>query len=258
MRDRLDSLKECISGQVENFVLFDTTDSTHALATKIIAGMDDESQHLGATLILANRQDQGQGRGERTWESPEGGLYMSWLRSGIKATTIAQLPMLAAVAAHDAISHIGVPNARIKWPNDILVDGRKIAGILVYARHGESSWVTVGLGVNLLTAPDLGDANAVQATSVAELVELGDVESWRHDIVCNFINRLENLMKDPERGIEGWRDLLIQSPGDTVDVRLGSGSMVSGTIVEITEEGFLKIRENGNERVITGGDIIES
>ena len=157
---------EELAKHVENLVLFDVTDSTHALARKIIVGMDDESQRLGATLILTDRQDKGEGRGGRCWESPTGGLYMSWLRSGIKAETIARLPMLAAAAAHDAITRIGVSDARIKWPNDILVNGRKLAGILVFARHGDTTWVTVGLGVNLETVPDVDKTEGLPAISV--------------------------------------------------------------------------------------------
>ena len=108
LRERLDHLMEELARHVENLVLFEVTDSTHALARRIITEMDEESQKLGATLILADRQEKGVGRGDRSWESPAGGLYMSWLRSGIKAETITQLPMLAATAAWDAITRIGV------------------------------------------------------------------------------------------------------------------------------------------------------
>jgi biotin-(acetyl-CoA carboxylase) ligase len=162
---------------------------------------------------------------------------MSWLRSGIKAETIAQLPMLAAAAAHHAITRTGVADARIKWPNDILANGRKIAGILVFARHGETSWVTVGLGINLETVPVVEEGNGPPATSVAEQIGEGDVDTLRYELVCTFVDELDRMMEDPHPAIENWRELLIQRPG---------------------EEGFLKIRENGKEWVITGGDVIES
>jgi BirA family biotin operon repressor/biotin-[acetyl-CoA-carboxylase] ligase len=249
---------EELASHVENLVLFEVTDSTHALARQIIAEMDEESQKLGATLILADRQEKGEGRGDRSWESPVGGLYMSWLRSGIRAETIAQLPMLAASAAHDAITRIGVSDVRIRWPNDILVGGRKLAGILVFARHGDTTWVTVGLGVNLETAPVVDETEGVPATSITDLLGAGDVRSWRHDLVCTFIDQLDRLMEDPAPAIDRWRTLLMQRPGDTVNVRLASGEVVSGTLLQLTDEGFLKIRENGKERVVTGGDVIES
>jgi len=258
LRDRLDKLTEELAQHVENFVLFDVTDSTHALARQIIAEMDEESQKLGATLILADRQEKGQGRGDRNWESPEGGLYMSWLRSGIRAETIAQLPMLAAAAAHHAISRIGVSDVRIRWPNDILVGGRKLAGILVFARHGDTTWVAVGLGVNIETAPMLDESAGPPATSVVELLGNGDTQAWRHEIACTFIDQLDRLMVKPAPAIQRWRELLIQQPGDVVSVCLASGVEVSGTLLAVTEDGFLKIKEDGKERLVTGGDVIES
>jgi len=256
--NRLGRLRKGLAAHVENLVLFKITGSTHALARTLIAEMDDEQQNLGSTLILADRQDGGEGRGNREWESPAGGLYMSWLRSGLTTETIAQLPMLAAAAAHAAVTGIGVPNARIKWPNDILVNGSKLAGLLVFARHGETSWVTIGLGVNLETAPIIDSGDALPATSVADHVAEGDVESWRHDIVCTFVTELDHSIADPKPALEIWRSLLIQQPGDSITVRLASGKAVSGTLVDLSEEGFLRIRSNGKERVITGGDIIES
>ncbi len=258
MRDRLHQLTAELGQHVENFVLFSVTNSTHALARQIIAEMDDESQKLGATLILADSQERGEGRGDRGWESPPGGLYMSWLRSGIKAETIAQLPMLAAAAAHHALSDLGISDLRIKWPNDILVGDRKLAGILVFARHGETTWVAVGLGVNIETTPVLDENARLQATSVTELLGEGNPDVWRDRIVCTFVNRLDELMHEPGPAIEQWRELLIQRPGDTVSVRLATGQIVSGTLVEFTDEGFLKVTENGKQRVITGGDVIES
>jgi BirA family biotin operon repressor/biotin-[acetyl-CoA-carboxylase] ligase len=255
---RLERLRQELGQHVENIVLFDVTDSTHALARKIITEMDEESQKLGATLILADRQDRGQGRGGRGWKSPEGGLYLNWLRSGITADTIARLPMLAAAAALEAITQIGIEGARIKWPNDILIDGRKVAGILVYARHSGASWVTVGFGVNLESVPEIEGDEGLQATSVAEEIGIGDIEVWRHAIVCSFIHGLDRLMAEPGPALANWRQSLIQQPGDTVAVRLASGSVASGTLVDVTEEGFLKLRANGKQRVITGGDVIES
>jgi BirA family biotin operon repressor/biotin-[acetyl-CoA-carboxylase] ligase len=183
---------------------------------------------------------------------------LNWLKSGIKAETIAQLPMLAAAAANDAITQIGVEDVRIKWPNDILVGGRKLAGILVFARHGDTTWVTVGLGVNLETVPVIEAGEGLPATSVADLLGDGDPRIWRHDLAATFIDQLDSMMEDPAPAIDRWRNLLIQRPGDSVSIRLASGKVVSGTLLQLTDEGFLKIQENGKERVVTGGDVIES
>jgi len=258
LRTRLDKMTQELSEHVENLVLFQVTESTHAMARRVIAEMDDESQMLGATLIVADRQDVGEGRGDRTWESPEGGLYLNWLRSGLGSETIARLPMLAATAAHAAVSGIGVSGARIKWPNDILIDGRKLAGLLVFARHGETNWVTVGLGVNLESTPTLDHPEALPATAIAEHVDGLDLENWRHTLVCTFISELDRSMEEPGPALARWRELLIHRPGDAMRVRLSSGKVVTGTLVDLSDEGFLRLRENGEERVVTGGDIIEN
>jgi BirA family biotin operon repressor/biotin-[acetyl-CoA-carboxylase] ligase len=257
-RTRLDKMTHELSEHVENIVLFEVTGSTHEMARRVIAEMDDESQKLGATLIVADRQDSGEGRGDRTWVSPEGGLYLNWLRSGLDAETITRLPMLAATAAHAAVTGIGVSGARIKWPNDILVDGKKLAGLLVFARHGERNWVTVGLGVNLVSAPTLDDPEALPATAATEQVSELNLESCRHSLACTFISELDRSMDEPGPALARWRELLVHRPGDTMQVRLSSGKVVSGTLVDLSEEGFLRLKTNGDERVITGGDIIES
>jgi BirA family biotin operon repressor/biotin-[acetyl-CoA-carboxylase] ligase len=258
LRERVDKMNQELSEHVENLVLFEVTGSTHGMARRVIAEMDDESQKLGATLIVADRQDSGEGRGDRKWESPEGGLYLNWLRSGLDAETILRLPMLAAVAAHAAVTSVGVSGARIKWPNDILVGDRKLAGLLVFARHGETNWVTVGLGINLESAPTLNNSEALPATAVTEHVTGLDLESCRHSLVCTFISELDRSMDEPGPALARWRELLIQRPGDRMQVRMSTGEVITGTLVDLSEEGFLRIRENGQERVVTGGDIIES
>jgi biotin-(acetyl-CoA carboxylase) ligase len=118
--------------------------------------------------------------------------------------------------------------------------------------------VTVGFGVNLESVPEIEGDEGLQATSVAEEIGIGDIEVWRHAIVCSFIHGLDRLMAEPGPALANWRQSLIQQPGDTVAVRLASGSVASGTLVDVTEEGFLKLRANGKQRVITGGDVIES
>lgn len=258
MRERLDRLAGLLSDQVENLVLLDVVDSTHAMARRLITAMDEEQQSLAATVIVSDHQESGEGRGGRRWESPAGGLYLSWMRSGIDSETIARLPMLAAAAALSAIKTVGIEDARIKWPNDILVAGRKLAGMVVFARHGESNWATVGLGINIDTSPVLEAGNGIQATSITELKKGADNAMLRDTLISAFIGSLTRSLTDPAPALASWRGQLLQQPGDTVTVRLASGKEVSGTLLAVSDEGFLKLRVNGDEQIITGGDLIES
>ena len=239
-------------------MLLDVVDSTHAMARRLIAAMDEEEQSLAATVIIADYQERGEGRGDRQWVSPAGGLYLSWMRSSIDSETIARLPMLAAAAAVSAVTTVGIDDAGIKWPNDILVAGKKLAGMVVFARHGETNWATVGLGINIDTTPVVDNGSGLQATSITDLKTKADTDTLRDTLISAYIGSLTRSLTDPAPALASWRRSLLQQPGDTVRVRLASAREVSGTLVEVNEEGFLRIGVDGDEQVITGGDLIES
>ncbi len=101
---------------------------------RLITEMNDEQRELGPTVIIADHQDEGQGRGDRRWRQAEHGMYLNWLRSGIDQQKIALLPILAAAAARRALAGVGVANTRIKWPNDIFLNAKKVAGILLESK----------------------------------------------------------------------------------------------------------------------------
>ena len=240
-------------------MLFSVTNSTHALARQIIAEMDEESQKLGATLILADSQERGEGRGDRGWESPPGGLYMSWLRSGIKAETIAQLPMLAAAAAHHALSDLGISDLRIKWPNDILIGDRKIAGILteISTEMDLVDWVVVGLGLNVNTPahrmpPEIRDI----ATSVR--IQKGRPVS-RVGLLCALLESFEacyEQLKAEGFGpiMEQWRQMT-----DIIGQRIHVDVMDTrhiGTVAAVDDDGVLILQDDqGQVHRIFSGDV---
>ena len=101
------------------------------------------------TVVIADEQTAGRGRQGRTWSSPRGGLYLSVLLRPAFASA-ALLPLAAGVAVAEALGNFGV-RAELKWPNDVLVEGRKEAGILAEASSSASAleWVVLGIGVNL-------------------------------------------------------------------------------------------------------------
>jgi BirA family transcriptional regulator, biotin operon repressor / biotin---[acetyl-CoA-carboxylase] ligase len=104
-------------------------------------------------VVTADRQIRGRGRRERKWESPSGtGLYASFiLRPGWLAKKAPDLAIVAGMAAFHALEKAGVKNLRVKWPNDILANGRKICGVLVEPRIGEGriEFAVVGIGINV-------------------------------------------------------------------------------------------------------------
>ncbi len=123
----------------------------------LVGSTNDWAKSLAAagapegTLCWADAQSAGRGRRGRSWLSPTGGLYLSLvLRPDLPPVAIPRLTPMAAVAVARAIG----PAVAIKWPNDVLLDGRKVCGILSEL-HGDPAAVILGIGVNVAAAPDL-------------------------------------------------------------------------------------------------------
>ena len=145
-------------------------------------------------VVVARRQTSGRGRRGRHWESAEGkGLYLSvLLRPGWPATEATWLGALAALSAWDAVRGLGVDRASIKWPNDVMVDGRKLAGVLVEPRiaAGRVEFAVLGIGLNVAQEaadwPDELRGTAVSLRELGAVATVGDVRG----AVCRSLSAL--------------------------------------------------------------------
>ena len=218
----------------------DTIDSTNDRARALAkAGETD-------VAVLADEQTGARGRLDRQWSSPSGGIWLSIVcRPDIPPAQAPIYTLAAAVATTDALSNVGV-DAGIKWPNDVLVDGKKLVGIHT-EMEGEAdriSWIVVGPGINANV-----DADAVPetATTVRELV--GDID--RAELTRDLIKRFDELRSDPERVLPAWRESAL-TLGRRVRVETSDGDIV-GTAVDVEFPGTLVIEtESGTERVSAG------
>ncbi|NLG34022.1 MAG: biotin--[acetyl-CoA-carboxylase] ligase [Lentisphaerae bacterium] len=142
-------------------------------------------------VVTAARQTRGRGRRERVWESPAGtGLYASFiLRPGWPAVRAPDLAILSGMAAYGAMERGGVKNLRVKWPNDILANGRKICGVLVEPRIGEGriEFAVAGIGINIhQTSEDFPPAFRSAATSCAMEGLRAPVDRWMNHLVSSM------------------------------------------------------------------------
>jgi len=238
-------------------VVLERIDSTHAWALRLIEQAESEEIIFPTTMVIAFEQDHGHGRVGRLWESPPGGLYLSWIAAGLEAPTIALLPMIAAAAVHTAVSASGIDTVEIKWPNDLLVRGRKLAGLLVHSRRGATNWATVGIGINIERAPTIRDGSTTQAVAIAELVSNGDFSAWSETIVRIIAEELAAGVTSPIEHIGRWREHLRHRSGDEMTMRGADGSETRGRFAGLTDEGHLRLVVDGVERVFPSGDVIE-
>ena len=183
----------------------------------------------------------GRGRHGRVWESLPGNLFFSFVLEPERVQAEwGSLSLLAGLALHEAVDY---PAAVLKWPNDLMLDDRKCAGILVEV---EDAAVIVGIGVNVVSAPD-------------GFSELGDGYA-ADDVLARFLTCFEVLYQRWQAGgfaevKDDWlvRSYAMEAP---MSVKLPQGA-VQGEFAGVSDEGALLLREeNGAIRTITTGDII--
>lgn len=190
----------------------------------------------------------------REWVSPLGNLYASTLvRLQQSDPPVATLALVSAVALHQVISAYAPDSGiQIKWPNDIVAGGAKLAGILL-ERSGDG--VVIGFGVNLASHPDLLDRAATSFPAMG--YGAPDPENFIHDLAVAF-----------ERYVANWRSiglpvviklwLAAAHPlGSALSARLANGEVYDGIFDGLADDGALRLRlADGAVRVIHAGDVL--
>ena len=214
---------------------------------------------LSGEVVVAETQTSGRGRRGRAWASPaRKNLYFSVvLRPELPPSRAPELTLVASVAICDVLRQAGV-DAGIKWPNDLLVSGRKIAGILteLAADPDRVEWVVLGVGVNVnARREDFPDELRAEATSV--LIERGQAAP-RALFAAACFTALEGwLDRHAEEGFgpirEAWRARAV-TLGREVSVRV-DGRELTGTAEDIDETGALLVRTAAGVERILSGDV---
>jgi BirA family biotin operon repressor/biotin-[acetyl-CoA-carboxylase] ligase len=192
-------------------------------------------------VVLARTQTGGRGRHGRTWVSPPGNLFLSLLLRPRDAGCLSLLPLAAGVAVAEAMDAQGVP-CQLKWPNDVLAGGRKIAGILAEASSdaGRVDSVVIGIGANVaLRHAELpAELAAVTTSLVEETGRAHDVDAVAAAVLGRWALWYDALQVDARVVREAWRARSIDWWGRAVEVVSGERRLV-GVARDIDESGAL-------------------
>ncbi len=206
------------------------------------------------TVALADEQTAGRGRQGRPWASPRGGLYLSVLVRPTSAQA-SLLPLAAGVAVAEALETFGT-SARLKWPNDVVFEGRKVAGILAEASSSASAldWVVLGIGVNL-DAAVLPEAVAGEA---AALSVAGPRDEVRIALAAAVLVRLtvwyDALEKREASVVAAWRERSVPWWGQPVEVGAGE-RILRGLARDVDDRGALLLElEDGAIVTVLAGE----
>lgn len=209
-----------------------------------------EAGHAAA-IVVAEEQTAGRGRQGRSWSAPAGtSLLASWVYTPLPADP-ALFALLAGVAVARALESLGVGGARLKWPNDVQLDGKKVAGTLADAiTAGDGGAIVLGIGVNVhQTMGDLGEL-AERATSCATLGHAVDRLALLARITVE-LDRLAYSVEERRAALEDWRTRSTVL-GREVEVRGAAGS-VRGLAREIADDGALVLQTaSGDQRILAG------
>lgn len=232
--------------------LVEETLSTNAdLAAVIRAGEGWIEGHW----LVARRQSAGRGRQGRKWFDGAGNFMGSTVvRMGEGAPPPASLSFVAALAVRDAASHVLGEGAdlALKWPNDVLLEGGKLSGILLEMVRGA---IVVGIGVNIAHAPPLPDR---KTAALADVTSPPPIEDFAASLTAHFARRIENWRSfGLGATLQAFLAASIHAQGSAVTVHDTDGSRLSGTFAGLEEsDGALRLRlADGSERVIRAGDI---
>lgn len=236
-------------------VLRETASTNQAALDRIAA---DEA--IDGDIVWTERQTAGRGRQGREWQSHAGNLFMTIIAEvTVPLNIAAQLSFVAAIAALDAIDSVkngnAAPAVTCKWPNDILIDGKKSAGILLEVGHRSSDsrpMIAVGVGVNLAQPPSqahypatcLGDELGVAVTPLAMLQAISHAfERYRKIWLAQGFGPIRQRWLDAAHRL-----------GDDITVRTG-GHQRTGTFGGLDETGALLLGTPEGNLAISAGDV---
>lgn len=226
-------------------------DSTNEEARRLA-----QAGEAGPLWIMTARQTAGRGRRGRAWDMAEGNLATTLLlRPRAPQAVTGQLSFAAALAAAEMASHFApAATIKVKWPNDVLAEGKKLAGILLEgALDAQGSWLAIGIGVNLAHHPE---GTEFPATSFPQLgVAPPSCDAALTVLAARFAHWYDAWMRD---GFEILRDAWLGKAsgiGAPVTARLASHEVRRGLFEGIDASGALLLNEDGQVRAIAAGEV---
>lgn len=241
-----------------DLVILRRVDSTNRLARSIATELEEDEIEAHRTFFLTWEQTAGRGRHGRSWISPPGGgIYGTLLIPVSTEVAIRTLPLLTGVALCRSVDDLIDSSCGLKWPNDLLVGGRKIGGILIEASLGSGGegHAALGFGVNYDDA--VRKAAGPDATTLQG--ESEEPPSYP-DAVLSLVHGLLDTLAhtdDLEWSIESFRRASVHEPGDAIRCRVGEEE-IRGRFVDLSSEGSLVLETGEGERRLDAGEVVES
>jgi len=252
----IDEIKTKIHGIIGREILFfETVSSTNTVALELAEKATE------GTVVLADSQDKGRGRLGRTWISPSGvNIYMSIiLRPQIKPKDGSLITIMSAVACAEAIRNVTGVKITTKWPNDLMINNKKVGGILTEIKTQQQKITSAIVGIGINVNIDVREFPEEMKQTATSLKNEAGVSYSREPIVAEILNEMDRWYKtlttlEKEAILQAWKNLtstlgrkvMIITPQETL----------TGTAEAIDNEGMLIVRlPSGKSKRINSGDL---
>lgn len=223
--------------------------------------LEERSPLWRPVVLIARHQTKGRGRRGRRWLSGRGdGLTFS-LAALVRRPPreLAALSLVAGVAVARALRALGVTRAALKWPNDIVVDGAKLGGILVETRAlGRATKAVIGIGINLRGGRELQARLRRRTASLDQFIDVQKKERVVPTMITELLSALEVF---ESRGLEALRqewESLHAYAGKRLRVRLADGRSLCGIAAGLAEDGGLRLHTRNGVHAVRSGRVLSS
>ena len=239
----------------KDVLYFDTIDSTNTKAQELA-----EKGYQSGTLVVADKQESGKGRRGRSWVSPSGtGIFMTlMIKPDINPNNASMLTLVAALAVAKAITSVTGEEAMIKWPNDIVVNGKKVCGILteMNAQFDYINHIVVGIGINVHNE-SFPEEISQMASSL--MIEAGGKRFHRAQIIADTMSYFEQyydtfLKTQDLSALVREYDKLLVNRNKSVRV-LDPKEPFDGKAMGITPKGELIVDTWESRKLVSSGEV---
>ena len=241
---------------IDSIQIFEEIDSTNSESIRQI-----RTGHTENRVIVASSQTAGRGRRGRQWLSPKNsGIYLSLTRGfSLEANALQALSLVTAISVLEALRDLGAKGLQLKWPNDVLCEGKKLAGILLELQQKEASrFVIFGVGVNIELSADSIERIDRPVTDLGSIVS--ELPS-RTVLLASLLNHLSrNLGEYEVSGFssfeERWNSLDCYRMSD-IEIQNGESRLI-GKSLGVDADGSLLLQTEQGTQSINGGEVFPS
>lgn len=245
-------------GRIANVILLEEVVSTNDVARALVEKMVEEDTDLLPSCVVARRQTAGRGRAGRSWSTTgDGAVAVSLVAPWPEGPGRIRVPVATGIALARSLSASFGLDLKVKWPNDLLVKGRKVAGILVEGRvlPDGLGYVVIGVGLNVgATRAELDAVNLLHATSLA-LEGAPPAALEGDEPLCAVLAAFDAALAHDEADIaSAFSEVTAHRPGDLLEVRDGE-RVVRGRYAGLSGDGLLRLETETGVAELISGDV---